>query len=118
MKIAIITHSIWKRKMLTIYKNWKVWSKMKKIGAKKLNELLNRSHKKLFISYLKYKVADQDAKSEQKIVADQFLEKQNQKRQDNNMDLCFGILFKRMSKKQHRREGTALAMKLRRKLLL
>ena len=104
--------------MLTIYKNWKVWSKMKKIGAKKLNDLLNRSHKKLFVSYLKYRVKDQDAKADQKIAGQQFLEMQRQKRLDKNVDLCFGILFKRMSKKQHRREGTALAMQLRRKLLL
>jgi len=67
VKVAIITHSIWKKKMLNIFKNWKVYAKMKKIGAKMLNNLLNRLHKKLFVSYLKYRVKDQYAKEEQAI---------------------------------------------------
>ena len=53
--------------MLNIFKNWKVYAKMKKIGAKMLNNLLYRSHKKLFVSYLKYRVKDQYAKEEQAI---------------------------------------------------
>lgn len=52
VKVAICTHSIYKRKMLNIFKNWKVYAKMKKIGAQMLNNLFNKTHKKLFVTYL------------------------------------------------------------------